>query len=98
MTVSLSLIVNGIPIKTDYFVEGFIDHVVSGMIEALEGTGKIKDMDLSIDGDKVVINLNGTIIPVNTFANKIIRGTIIGMVSTLKGITDVKKLSIALHK
>ena len=98
MTVSLSLIVNGIPIKTDYFVEGFIDHVVSGMIEALEGTGKIKDMDLSIDGGKVVINLNGTIIPVNTFASKIIRGTIIGMVSTLKEITDVKELSIALHK
>jgi len=98
MTVSLSLITNGIPIKTDYFVEGFIDHVVSGMIEALEGTSKIKDMDLSIDGDKVLINLNGTIIPVNTFANKIIRGTIIGMVSTLKGITDVKELSIALHK
>jgi sulfur carrier protein ThiS len=98
VTVSLSLIVNGIPIKTDYFVEGFMDHVVNGMIEALEGTGKIKDMDLSIDGDEVVINLNGTIIPVNTFANKIIRGTIIGMVSTLKGITDVKELSIALHK
>jgi hypothetical protein len=43
MTVKLNLVVNDAVIHTDYFVEGFIDHVVSGIIEALEGTGDIKD-------------------------------------------------------
>ena len=44
MTVNLSLIVNDASIRADYFVDGFIDHTVSGMIEALEGTGKMKDL------------------------------------------------------
>ena len=99
MTVSLSVTVNDVPINTDYFVGGFIDHTVSGMIEALEGTGKIKDLTLSIDGDKVTVNLNGSVVPTNTFASKIIKSTTFGMVSILKGATgDIKKLSIAIRK
>jgi hypothetical protein len=98
MTVNLSLTVNDVPIKTDYFVAGFIDHTVSGIIEALEGTDEIKNLNLMIDGDSVTINLNGTPVPVNAFTSKIIKGTTIGMVSTLKGVTDVKKLVIVLSK
>ena len=98
MTVGLNLTVNDAPVDTDYFVGGFIDHVVSGMIEALEGTGKIKDLDFSIDGDKATINLNGSIVPLNEFASKIVKSTIVGRVSTLKGVKDIKKLRIVLHK
>lgn len=99
MTVKLTLTVNDAPIKTDYFVEGFIDHTASGMIEALEGTGKIKDLNLSIVGDKVTVNLNGSVVPTNAFASKIIKSTTFGMVSILKGVTgDIKKLSIAIRK
>ncbi len=98
MTVNINLTVNDAPIKTDYFVAGFIDHTVSGMIEALEGTGKIKNLSLIIDDDSVTINLNGATVPANAFASKIIRATTIGMVSTLKGVTDVKKLDLVLSK
>ena len=99
MTVRLSLSVNDAPIKADYFVAGFIDHTVSGMVESLEGTGKIKALNLSIDGDKVTLNLNGAVIPTNTFASKIIKSTILGMLSPLKGVTaDTRKVSIAIHK
>ena len=98
MTVSLNLTVNDTPIKTDYFVAGFIDHTVSGIIESLEGTGKIKDLNLSIDGEKVTLNLNGAIIPTNTFASKIIKSTILGMIAPLKGVTSPKKLSIVIRK
>ena len=98
MTVILNLSVNDVPIKTDYFVAGFIDHTVSGMIEALEGTGKIKNLNLVIDGDSVTINLDGVPVPVNVFASKIIKATTIGMLSTLKGVNDVKKLNLILSK
>ena len=98
MTIILNLTVNDVPIKTDYFVAGFIDHTVSGMIEALEGTGKIKDLNLMIDGDTVTINLNGAHVPTNTFTSKIIKSTITGMVSTLKSVNDVKKLNLTLTK
>jgi sulfur carrier protein ThiS len=90
--------INDAPIRTDYFVEGFIDHTISGMIEALEGTGKIKDLNLTVEGDKVTVNLNGAVVPTNAFTSKIIKSTIIGMVSTLKGVADIKKLSIVVHK
>ena len=67
MTVNLSLIVNDASIRADYFVDGFIDHTVSGMIEALEGTGKMKDLNLFIGDDKVTINLNGAVIGNSSF-------------------------------
>jgi hypothetical protein len=98
MMVKLNLIVNDIVINTDYFVEGFIDHIVSGIIEALEGTDKIKDLDMSIDGRQTTINLNGNGVPLNVFTSKIIKNTIIGMVSSLKEVNDIKTLSIFLHK
>ena len=98
MTVKLSLTVNDTPIHTDYFVAGFIDHTVGGMIEALEGTGKIKDLNLSVDGDKVTVDLNGATVPTNVFASKIIKSTIMGMISPLKGVASVRKLSITVHK
>ena len=98
MTVNLILTVNDAPIRTDYFVESFIDHTISGIIEALEGTGKIRDLNLSVEGDKVTVNLNGAIVPTNAFASKIIKSTIIGMISPLKGVSDVKKLNVTVHK
>ena len=99
MTVNLILTVNDLQIKTDYFVAAFIDHMVSGMIESLEGTGKINKLHLIIEGDIVDINLNGVNVPVNAFTGKIIRATIIGMVSPLKGVNGaIKKLSVVLNK
>lgn len=98
MTVSLALTVNDNPISTDYFVQDFIDHTVSGMLEALEGTGEIRDLKLAIDGDKVTINLNGDTVPINPFVNKIIKSTTFGMVSVLKGVGEIKTLAIALSK
>jgi len=98
MTVKLKLTVNDAPIPADYFVESFIDHTVSGMVESLEGTGKIKDLRISIVADKVNILLNGTPIPLNEFVSKFVKGTITGMVSNLKGVKGVKTLELEITK
>jgi hypothetical protein len=98
MTDNLSLIINDAPIQTHPFVEKFIEHTVSGMIEALKGTGKIKDLNLNVEGDQVTLNLNGVPIPINTMTSKMIRSTIFGMVSTIKGMEDINTLSIIVHK
>jgi hypothetical protein len=98
MTVSLSLTVNDALIRTDYFVEAFIDHTVGGMIESLEGTGKIGDLNLSVDSEKVTVKLNGAVVPTNAFVTRIIRSTMFGMVSTLKGVTEPKKLTLTIKK
>ena len=86
--------VNDSPIEMDYFVQGFIDHVISGMLNALRGTCRIKKLDLSLEGDTVNIDLNGSTVPINDFVNKIIRNTVLGMVTSLKGVKEVNKLNI----
>ena len=94
MTRQVSLLVNDAPIALDYFVQSFIDHTVSGMIEALEGTGQIKNLNLLIDRNKVAIDLNGASVVINAFVTKIVKTTAIGMVSSLKGVREIKKLRI----
>jgi hypothetical protein len=99
MTVELSLTVNEEPIQTDYFVAGFIDHTVSGMVESLEGTGKVKDLELTLDGEEVAIILNGKTVPINAFVKLIFKSTLTGMVSPLKGVKGkVKNLKIVIRK
>lgn len=96
MTRQVTLSVNDKPVTLDYFAQDFIDHVVAGMLGALEGTGPIKNLTLSIEGDKVAIDLNGGAVATNTFAGKIVTSTMVGMVSSLKGGADASKLKISL--
>jgi len=98
MTRQISLVVNDVPIELDYFVQGFIDHTISGMVEALEGAGEIKSLELSVEGGKVTVNLNGGVVPINPFVTKIIRNTIVGMVSSLKGVSEINRLNISIKR
>ena len=94
----VNLYVDDAPIEIDYFVQGFIDHVMSGILAALGGTCRMKNLDFSIEKDVVTIDLNGSIVPINDFVNKIIRNTILGMVTSLKGVNGVKKLKIEISR
>ena len=94
----VSLSVNGSPLELDYFVEGFIDHTIAGILAGLKSTGEIKNLDIAIDGDKVKINLNDNNVPLNPFPSDIVRKTIIGLVSSLKGVGEVKKVNIIIKK
>ena len=98
MTGNLVLKVNDAPINTDHFVAAFIDHTVSGIVASLEGGGKADNITLTIDGDSVQIKLKGVDLPINDFAGRIIKSTILGMLAPLKGVKDVKKVSIVIHK
>ncbi|MFH1003412.1 MAG: hypothetical protein V1780_04630 [Chloroflexota bacterium] len=98
MTRKIGLLVNDMPVETDYFVQGFIDHTISGMMEALEGTGPINNLELSVDGERVTVNLNDRLIPTNPFVSKIIRNTVTGMVSSLKGVGEVNRLVLYLRR
>ena len=94
----MSLLVNDTPIELDYFVLGFIDHVIGGMLEALEDVGEIKSAELSIKGDVVEISVNDTPIRINPFVNKITGNTTKGMVSLLKGVSEINSLNISISR
>lgn len=98
MTREVSLLVNDVPITLDYFAQGFIDHTLGGILAALEGTGETKTLEVAIEGDKVTINLNNALVPVNTFVSKIIKNTICGMVSSLKGVDGIEKIKINIRR
>ena len=98
MTRRVVLSVNNVAIELDYFVQSFIDHTTSGMIETLEGTDKIKTLHISIEANEVKIILNNTIVPINTFVKRFIRSTIFGMVSSLKGVDRISKLDIDIER
>ena len=94
MTRRVSLLANDQPVDLDYFVEGFIDLTTGGMVAALKDTDEIKTLEVTIEGDKVNINLNDTAVPINDFVSQIFKSTIEGMVSSLKGVDEISKLRI----
>jgi len=56
------------------------------MLGSLKDTGQVSAFTLSIEGDKVKIVLNGKAVKTNEFSSKIIKSTVFGMVSPLKGV------------
>jgi hypothetical protein len=94
----VSLSVNDVPIELDYFVQGFIDRVMGGMLAALKDTGEIESLDVSILGDTVTINLNNAMVPTNPFVNRITRNTIVGMVSSLKGVSNIDRVNLSIRR
>ncbi|MFC1903172.1 hypothetical protein ACFLX4_03805 [Chloroflexota bacterium] len=98
MTKEVNLLVNDMPIPLDYFVRGFIDRTTGAMLSTLEGTGEIKTLEISIDGDNIAIILNNAAVPINFFVSKIFRNTIAGMLSPLKGVGEINKVRINIER
>jgi hypothetical protein len=100
MTRQISLSVNNFPVNLDYFVENYIDHVAGGIVASLKDTGEIESLELNIDNEgQVTMNLNNADVPLKYFPVEIIRSTILGMVSTLKGVEgEVNSLKITVNR
>ena len=100
MANDVSLTVNNVPINLDYFVSEYIESVAGGIIASLHDTGEIDDLCLTIDNQgQVAITLNNSDIPLKAFPMEIIKGTLEGMVTTLKGVDGViNTLEITIRK
>jgi hypothetical protein len=100
MTKEVTLTVNGVSIKLDYFVEQYVDHVVGGIIGSLRGTGDVEQVELSVDdGQTVRINLNGEPVSLKEFPILIIRSTLAGLVAPLKGVSGaLRQLRLTLKR
>jgi hypothetical protein len=91
MSKQVSLSVNDVAIKLDFFVRDYIEKVTGGILASLKDTGEIESLELTIDNEgQVAINLNGADVPLKYFPNELIKSTIAGMVSILKGVDEVK--------
>lgn len=98
MTRRISLSVNDVAIETDYFVQGFIDHTVYGMVSSLEGVGDVSEIRIVIKGIDANIWINGDLVPVNDFVSAMVSSTVRGMVLPLKGVEDTEKIQVAIER
>jgi hypothetical protein len=94
----IMLKVNDAPVAINNFVRGYIDHVMAGILASLKDRGKIKSVDVSIEGDQISMVVNDTTVPLNPFVTRTIRGTIVGMISSLKGVRAVEKIELSIKK
>lgn len=100
MTRRIGLSVNDVPINLDYFVESYIDHVIGGILASLKDTEEWESLELAIDNEgQVTISLDNTDVPLKYFPVEIIRSTVLGMVSILKGVEgEVNRLEITISR
>lgn len=90
MANNVSLTVNNVPINLDYFVSEYVGCVAGGIIASLHDTGDINDLRLTMDNEgQVAITLNNSDVPLKPFPMEIIKGTLEGMVATLKGVDGI---------
>ncbi|HJX12112.1 MAG TPA: hypothetical protein VJ377_01155 [Dehalococcoidales bacterium] len=100
MTRRVKLAVNDLPIDLDYFVAGYLDHVVGGIVASLRDTGEVRELKLNIDNEgQVTINLNGADVPLTPFPVEIIGNTMRGIVAPLKGVDSaVNTLELTINR
>jgi len=94
----VSLAVNNESIRLDYFVGSLVDHVVGGILRALEGVGEPKVVTLAINQGAVDLTVNEAQIPVNEFASKVISNTLYGLASCLKGVGHIESLKVDIKR
>ena len=100
MAKKVTLAVNNVPVNLDYFVSGYVESVVGGIVASLHDTGEIDDLELNIDNEgQISINLNNSDVSLNYFTIEIIRSTVLGMVAPLKGVEgEIDSLQITIGK
>jgi hypothetical protein len=90
----VNLKVNGQPIDMIPFVEDFVAQVADGIVQSLRGAAPMDKLELLVTADAVTVQQNGGALEVNEFVSKIIRSTVLGMVTPLKGVSDPKEVLI----
>ena len=68
------------------------------LIELTEDAMIRQAEEIAAWGENVIINLNNTRVPTNPFVNKIIGNTVRGMVSSLKGVSEINKINISIRR
>jgi len=97
MVKQVSLSVNDVPIQLDEFAKGYIYHVARSIVASLKDTGAIETLELSIDNEgQVTINLDNSEVLIKYLPNEIIKSTILGIVTPLRGVSEVGRLQLSI--
>ena len=81
-----------------FTIQNFLDHTVVGMVSSLEGVKEIRDLEVSVEGARTKISLNGSYLPTNEFVDDLFRKTLLGLLSALKDIPEISQLSFGIQR
>ncbi len=98
MALEVSLTVNHKPIEMIGFVVDYAAGVTEGLVRSLHGAAPAGDLELVVENDTVTVSQGGTEIAVNEFVTKIVRSTLLGMVTVLKGVKNPRELRITVKR
>ena len=98
MANQVSLNVNQQPIDMIPFVEDYVAQVADGIVQSLRGAAPTDKLELLVTESAVTVRQNGSELEVNEFVSKIIKSTVLGMVSPLKGVSDPQEVRINVVK
>jgi len=91
------LVVNGIPIELNEVAHKFLTNIMICAVSMLKGGNNVTTLDYSLDGDQVSLIINDQIIPLSPFPRDAVKGTISGMVSSLKGVHKIDSLQVKIQ-
>lgn len=94
MNLRAELAVNDVSVALNPFVEQYLARVVVGGVSCLRGGEGVQDLELYLEGSDVHLIVNGGELPLSAFPRDIITGTIMGLVSSLKGVGKADKVQI----
>jgi len=98
MADEVSLKVNRQPIDMIPFVEDYVAQGADGIVQSLRGAAPTAELELLVTADAVTVSQNGGVLEVNEFVSRIIRSTLLGMVTPLKGAGDPQEIQINVKK
>ena len=93
---TITLEVNGINVPLSFFVQTFFDQVLDGMVGALESACPVETLKLEARADDIALTINDSPINMNEFVRNIVRKTAQGMISSLRGIAEIKSFTISI--
>ena len=88
---------NGLDCLVTPFVGRFIANVCCAMMESLKAPQPSKTVMVALDGDIISVEIDGIAVPLDErqgFAQTIVRDTVRGMISHLKGIDSGRTIRI----
>ncbi len=89
-----TLMVNESKIELNEMAHLFLTNIVLCAVSMLKGGQDVKTLDFSLNEDKVNLVINGQVVPLSPFPRDALKGTITGMVSSLKGIHNIDRLVV----
>ena len=91
------LIINGLRVANNTFVDSFIAGVADGLVSPLSGRSCYRALNIVIEEEKCLVEFDGASASTNDFVDNMIKTTLIGMAGVLGISGTVERLTLRVN-